>query len=258
MGWSSSITCSRLGVASALCLRFGPMAESVCVNFSEPIALFPLPGVLLLPHAALPLHIFEPRYRQMVERVLKDEGGTRQFAMATLAASPQDTGRPPRVRDVVCVGHIAEHQRYPDGRFDLVLRGLCRARILDLQEPEGDRLYRQAMLGPLELPDQAVSGLTGARRELRSLLAGPRLQRLQSARVVLPWIERDDLPCRVAIELVAYAMVKDDETRYAILSEGDANRRAGLVWRELKRMDRLLALADRQGSRDWPKGLSWN
>jgi len=234
------------------------MAETVCVNFSEPIALFPLPGVLLLPHAALPLHIFEPRYRQMVEHALCEDGGTRQFAMATLATSPRDTGRPPRVRDVVCVGHIADHQRYPDGRFDLILRGLCRARILELQEPDGERLYRQAMLGPLEIPDDGAHGLSGARRELRSLLAGTRLQRLQSARVVLPWLERDDLPCRVAIELVAYAMVKDDEARYAILSEGDANRRAGLVWRELKRMDRLLALADQQGSREWPKGMSWN
>ena len=240
------------------CLAFAPMAETVCVNFSEPVALFPLPGVLLMPHAALPLHIFEPRYRQMVEHALRDDGGTRQFAMATLSMGPRDTGRPSRVRDVVCVGHIAEHHRHPDGRFDLVLRGLCRARILELQEPDGERLYRQAMLGPLEMPDEVVNGLSGARRELRSLLAGTRLQRLHSARIVLPWLERDDLPCRVAIELVAYAMVKDEETRYAILSEGDANRRAGLVWRELKRMDRLLALADRQGSREWPKGMSWN
>jgi len=234
------------------------MAETVCVNFSEPIALFPMPGVLLLPHAALPLHIFEPRYRQMVEHSLRDDGGTRQFAMATLSTSPRDAGRPPRVRDVVCIGHISEHYRHSDGRFDLVLHGLCRARILEIQEPDGERLYRQAMLGPVEPHGRETNGLAGARRELRSLLAGPRLQRLQSARVVLPWLERDDLPCRVAIELVAYAMVKDDETRYAILSEGDAGRRAGIVWRELKRMDRLLALADRQGSREWPKGMSWN
>lgn len=233
------------------------MAESVSVNFGEPIALFPLPGVLLMPHAALPLHIFEPRYRQMVEHALAEPGGTRQFAMATICSSPRHAGRPPQVRDVVCIGHIVEHVRHPDGRFDLILRGLCRARIVELQEPEGERLYRQAMLTPLGDVDLAT-GLSGARRELRSLLAGPRLQRLQSARAVLPWLERDDLPSHVAIELVAYAMVKDDEARYAILSEGDACQRAAMVWSELKRVDRLLALADRQGSREWPKGVSWN
>ena len=43
------------------------MAEVISVNFSKPMPLFPLPEVVLLPHAIQPLHIFEPRYRLMVE-----------------------------------------------------------------------------------------------------------------------------------------------------------------------------------------------
>ncbi|NNF42788.1 MAG: hypothetical protein HKN62_07035, partial [Phycisphaerales bacterium] len=57
------------------------MAETILVNFRRSIPLFPLPETVLLPHALLPLHIFEARYRQMVRSCLDCAG---QIAIATI------------------------------------------------------------------------------------------------------------------------------------------------------------------------------
>jgi Lon protease-like protein len=94
------------------------------------LPIFPLPGAVLLPHGAVPLHIFEPRYRKMVRDCLPQNGGANALALAQIApASLRSGDDPPRVLPIVGVGTLARLEELPDGRFNLVLKGVMRARI---------------------------------------------------------------------------------------------------------------------------------
>lgn len=98
-------------------------------NFDGPIPLFPLPNAVLFPQIVLPFHIFEPRYRKMVEDTLED----RHLIGMTLLkpgweAESQDR---PAIHPVGCVGRIGDLAKLPDGRFNLSLFGLRRFRITE-------------------------------------------------------------------------------------------------------------------------------
>lgn len=87
------------------------------------LSIFPLAGAILFPRAHLPLHIFEPRYRALVTDALARD---RRIAMI----QPRDQAEPPALFEVGCVGHISQVERLDDGRFNLVLEGLTRFRLL--------------------------------------------------------------------------------------------------------------------------------
>jgi Lon protease-like protein len=115
----------------------------------EEIALFPLSSVVLFPRVRIPLHIFEPRYRQMTEHAL---AGDRHIGMVTVLPEHEDgmVGDPP-VYPIGCAGIISEAQRLPDGRFHIVLDGVWRFRISDEPPRPPGRLYRAARVE--RLPD---------------------------------------------------------------------------------------------------------
>jgi Lon protease-like protein len=108
-------------------------------DFDGTVRLFPLPNVVLFPMVVLPLHIFEPRYRQMTTDALK---GDRLLAMALLESEEDAPLMAPPLHPVVCVGRILLGQRLEDGRFNLILRGLSRARLV--RELPCEKLYRCA------------------------------------------------------------------------------------------------------------------
>lgn len=87
------------------------------------VSIFPLAGALLFPRMHLPLHIFEPRYRALVTDSLARD---RRIGMI----QPKDAETPPALFDIGCIGRIAEVQALDDGRFDIVLEGLSRFRVL--------------------------------------------------------------------------------------------------------------------------------
>lgn len=136
-------------------------------TFSGRIPLFPLPNIALFPHATLPLHIFEPRYRQMTVDAL---AGERLIGMVKLKAGWEGSASPqhidPEVHNVFGVGQIAGHHELPDGRFHIVLRGIGRARIVE--ELSSDRLYRVARIE--SLPDAPPSWSSEQEYEFMSLL----------------------------------------------------------------------------------------
>jgi Lon protease-like protein len=112
------------------------------------IPLFPLANVVLFPRARVPLHVFEPRYRQLTEAAL---AGSRRIGM--IAVRPEHraemAGDPPLFA-VGCAGSISQLERRDDGRFDLVLVGTHRFRIVRELPHQGDQLYRAARVEPLE------------------------------------------------------------------------------------------------------------
>ncbi len=139
------------------------------------LPLFPLPTVVFFPNVFLPLHIFEPRYREMVADALASD---RLIGMVLLRPGWEHDyeGRPP-VYAVGCSGVITHVERLADGRYNIVLRGLDRFRIL---EEEAGRSYRRAIVEPLgdtELAADDRQAVRGYRSKLEAMLtpapAGP-------------------------------------------------------------------------------------
>ncbi|MFM7809339.1 MAG: LON peptidase substrate-binding domain-containing protein [Planctomycetota bacterium] len=240
------------------------MPKSIVVDFSRPIPLFPLGGTLLLPHAVQGLHVFEPRYRQMVEACLSEvrDGDlltARPIAMATVEPTNlRRLGAPVPLRPAVCVGQIVRHERLADGRHMLVLHGVCRARIERIEEADDQRLFRQATLAPIDPPGRVPPVMREARRAIKQLLLRPRVQRLASAKVVTQWAERDDLPGHAMVELVGSALIQDERVRYAMLDCADPWERARMVAQQIVHLEAMVAGAESQKPQAWPKGLSWN
>jgi Lon protease-like protein len=110
-------------------------------DFANVTRLFPLPNLVMFPHVVLPLHIFEPRYRQMTEDAL---AGDRLITMVqiTPAAKGERWTEPVPLEPVGCLGRIIQHERLADGRFNLLLLGRKRVRLL--REVATEKLYRIA------------------------------------------------------------------------------------------------------------------
>ena len=102
------------------------------------LKVFPLPGALLLPHAELPLNIFEPRYLAMIQDAL---AGDRLIGMIQPDDDEADLSGAPALKHVGCAGRITSFTETPDGRILLTLTGVCRFAIT--REVATDKPYRQ-------------------------------------------------------------------------------------------------------------------
>jgi Lon protease-like protein len=118
------------------------------VSESELLPIFPLSNVVLFPHVKTPLHLFEPRYRQLARDVLQ---GERRIGMVVVRPEHVDEmpGDPP-IYPVGCAGVITESHRLPDGRYNLVLLGEHRVRVVAEEPRIESRLYRVARVVRLE------------------------------------------------------------------------------------------------------------
>jgi len=87
------------------------------------VSIFPLPGALLLPGMDLPLHIFEPRYRALIHDAMARD---RRIGII----QPRGTGPVPPLFDMGCLGHVSHIEALDDGRFNIVLTGLARFRLV--------------------------------------------------------------------------------------------------------------------------------
>ena len=131
------------------------------------LPIFPLPNVVLFPNVFLPLHIFEPRYLDMVTDALE---GDRIIGMVLLRPGWEGDyeGRPP-VYPVGCAGLITHAERMADGRYNIVLRGLEKFRVT---EEDSTRPYRlaqiQSIMEALSEADRQV--MRSERRRLEALL----------------------------------------------------------------------------------------
>src|SRR5436190_2850967 len=113
--------------------------QAAVAGFKGVVRLFPLPNLVLFPHVIQGLHIFEARYRQMTADALAGDG---LIAIVALKEGAEEDAERPVIEEVACLGRIVWHEKLPDGRYNLRLRGLSRARII--QEVTTDKLYRTA------------------------------------------------------------------------------------------------------------------
>lgn len=138
--------------------------------FPSSLPIFPLPSVVLFPNVFLPLHIFEPRYRQMIADALS---GDRIIGMVLLKPGYEGDydGRPP-IYGTGCSGLITHVERMEDGRYNLILRGLEKFIVHGEEDPAAGMQYRRALVTTV---DEMVAGsereaLKSERQKLEALL----------------------------------------------------------------------------------------
>lgn len=130
---------------------------------TSPVPIFPLPGVFLFPHQVLPFHIFEPRYRAMVDDLLDGPG---RLCIGTVLVGERETpAHPPALLPVAGYGEILRHEKLPDGRYNLWVLGLARVR---LAEVPSDRPYRQVRCQPFAEIDVTGDDADELAAQLRS------------------------------------------------------------------------------------------
>jgi hypothetical protein len=221
-----------------------PPPDAIDQSALAALPIFPLPDVVLFPGALLPLHVFEPRYRELTRRALEGEG---LIAMALLEPGHEEEyfGNPP-IRPVVGVGRIVDHRRLEDGRYTLVLLGVARARILEVVSADPFRTARVELL-----PDRPAEGEAYERRR-RLLLNfyGDRLRELaeQGAPVPLP---PPDIPLGPLCDLILHLVPVSAGVKQTFLEEAGVGARCDRLLRLLERL--------REGREDEgvPPGRRW-
>ena len=137
------------------------------VSIPKVIPLFPLPNLVFFPRTYVPLHIFEPRYREMVQAAAASH---RMVGMVLLKEGWEaDYEGAPAIFAMGCVGRMMNVQRLSDGRSNILLQGLRR---FEIQHEVGAESYRQGriVLKDLFQPDAALP--TEIRREIVKVVAG--------------------------------------------------------------------------------------
>ncbi|HEV8268463.1 MAG TPA: LON peptidase substrate-binding domain-containing protein, partial [Thermoanaerobaculia bacterium] len=131
------------------------------------LPIFPLPDLVFLPETTLPLHVFEPRYRDLLSDAL---AGEKVIGVQRLKAGPStDAAGRPELYEIGCAGEIVEHEALEDGRSNIVLKGLFRYRIA--REVEAGTSYRVAEVTPLAVEPLARAGDDApSRDDLRRVL----------------------------------------------------------------------------------------
>lgn len=210
------------------------------MHYANDLPLFPLPQMVFFPHTVLPLHIFEPRYRDMVRDVQK-HGWPVVMGNIDTSAGIDEEGRP-RVLPIAGVGFLSRCEELPDGRFLIELEGASRVRITN--EHNTDRSYRTVAVEVLDSEDGDPRALEHARHSIQVLAMG---LTQQNARVgeYLQYLIRKAADGSALADSMAASIITDPEARQALLENVDVVSRLDAV---VQRMAELMALAARPDS----------
>jgi uncharacterized protein len=200
-------------------------------QFSGKARLFPLPNLVLFPHVMQPVHIFEPRYRDMLEDAL---AGDRLVAMALLAPGWERNyeGRP-ALYPVACLGRIAACCRLADGTYNVLLHGLLRARLL--YEVETKHRFREARVEIYEdlYPPLEVEQYDRLHDRLRENFFRV-LPFMLDAREQLDQLLDADVPLGMLSDIVSFMLDIDPLKKELLLAEADVYRRTELLLKYLQ------------------------
>ena len=214
--------------------------EAAAIDYEAHIPLFPLPNAVLFPGVVQPLHIFETRYRQMMAWTL-----ARQQLIALAFLEPgwkADYYSRPAVRPIVCVGRIRAHEIVEDGKYNLLLQGEARARIVGERR---EQLFRVAMLEPVLVPDADAARDAEQRAALAAHLQSRLLRGTPIAGIVRDLMERD-APTALLVDALAFATVPDVAFKQQLLEVASPSCRAQAL---LHWLDAQAPVAPR---REWP------
>lgn len=206
-------------------------------DFSGICRLFPLGEFVLLPHAVVPLHIFEPRYRQMTEHALASD------RLVTIVrskhSSAENSSAKPLLESIGCVGRILRCKRLHDGRFQFLLLG-CRRVRLDREFEEDGILYRQArgeLLEDLDSPAILADSLEELKR-LFQRYAGRRHDPNDETKVILSGA----LEAGILTDLIGHALPLPSAIKQSLLEDVSIFNRMNTL------LDILRSAVSRSGS----------
>lgn len=195
-------------------------------RFSGRVRLFPLPNLVLFPHVMQPLHIFERRYRDLMEDAL---AGDRLIAMALLAPGwERDYEGRPLIYPMTCLARIATHVRLADGTYNTLLLGLKRAKLI--QELPPRRSFREAKIEICEdiYPVASERCCRKLQRKLRKAI----LKHVPSLPELHEHLD-DLLETRISLgmltDLIGYVLNIDLAAKQLLLNEPDVCRRTELL-----------------------------
>jgi len=205
--------------------------------------LFPLPSTVFFPSTDLPLHIFEPRYRQMIDEALEGDG---KIGMVLLKPGWESNyNAKPEIAQIGCFGTIDRHTKFPDGKYNILLKGVSRFQIV---KEFGGKPYRRAEIKLLkEENDEFIIGddrsekirLINHTREFTNLLPDSRPEKIDS---VLK-------SCKLMSELadhLAYQLDITVEQKQSFLEQQDVKKRVEFIHSMIQMKIDLLKMSKSQ------------
>jgi Lon protease-like protein len=224
--------------------------SSALSQFKGVARLFPLPNLVFFPHVIQPLHIFEPRYREMTADALTDD---RLIALVMLRdAETADQARA-AIYSVACLGKVVADQRLDDGRYNLLLRGL--ARILIRRGLETGKLFRSAEVEVLH--DQPASE-PQAEADLRDQLAKNLPLWFPGQDQVAEQFHKlldSELSLSALCDIFCFALPLTVEFKQSMLEQLDVAARTRALLQCMQGQKLAVAL---NGPRKWPPDFSKN
>jgi uncharacterized protein len=199
-------------------------------DFSGTVRLFPLPNLVLFPHVVQPLHIFEPRYCELLSECLDDD---RLIGMATLVPGWENDydGRPP-ISPNACLGRVVVHQTLDDGSHNILLAGVSRIEIVrELASPKSYR-SAQAVLREDRHPE-ADSPRAGELLRILRQAIGHLLPFVPDARQQLDELLERDVPLGTLTDLIAHLLDVDLSEKLILLGEDNVVCRAEILAKRL-------------------------
>ncbi|MCR9296298.1 MAG: LON peptidase substrate-binding domain-containing protein [bacterium] len=197
-------------------------------DFSGVVRLFPLPNLVLFPHVVQPLHIFEPRYCEMLRDALTDD---HLIAMALLQKGWEESYlQRPSIASTLCIGKILSHTPTEDGRHNILLVGMKRATLIE--EIEDTKPFRTARVEVLDdyYPQESAEARSDLQQRLQDLFSkfvpgGP------AAQASFQQLVGQQLPLGVLTDTVTYALNLPVTIKQQLLAERNVDIRCRILLR---------------------------
>lgn len=225
-------------------------------GFTNIVRLFPLPNLVLFPGVIQALHVFEPRYRELMHDALSaDNLVTMALVKDDIVSDLSSTSNDPLLHRVVCIGKIVTEAKLEDGRYNLLLMGVQRAEII--QEIASDKPYRMAEIKLLGTdPDAAFSDIEvdQVKDRLISKFKELTVHKQGLDPQVVENLINSEIPIGLLIDLIGYSCGVSAVDQQQVLATVDLNQRAEMVLRFISRQLKN----DESRSNDFPPGFSLN
>jgi uncharacterized protein len=200
-------------------------------DFDGIVRLFPLPDLVLFPHVIQALHIFEPRYCDMLSEALEAD---KLITMALLVPGWEGSYQgKPKISDMVCIGRIISHTPTSDGRHNILLAGIHRAKIVE--ELDAGTTFRQARVELVKdyMPDEFAEHESEHRDTLLHHFRFAVPAEAAGSKAFADLLTQQ-LPIGVLTDIMAYALTLSLPVKHRLLLETNVQRRFELLMDELR------------------------
>jgi Lon protease-like protein len=196
-------------------------------QFSGLARVFPLPNLVMFPHVMQALHVFEPRYRALIEEAIEDD---RLVALGVLASGWENDyeGRP-ALRPTACLCRIATHQRTEQGTYNVLVLGVRRLRLVrELPPKKLFRVVESEIIDDLEPVGEAQEAAVGLQRELLAAFKRA-MPRVPNAHEQLDQLLGSQITLGMLADIVSYTIDLPLDVKLRLLEETDVLRRTRLL-----------------------------